>query len=234
MTDHSRLVVVSENYAHHGKYSSYHHILDYIPDFDIRITRQRKISPLHGRIERRRMALIRRFDELRAGRSARSESARGLLYLYPEHGCRSAGLKSRAPIVTLVCHLPEETLEQVRHNACRGFTRALPHRGSSNSDVPRPRGLLPHPRSKCCRRMDTTWSRFRLLQSASVRRAAFIGSHRDRVSWQHAQRRRLVGGGHTCESPRRSRQRTFHGCLGRALANALRDRGSLRGTTFDC
>lgn len=112
------MIHFSFNFPHHGRYSSYHHLLDFLRPGDRKIDASlppfcysRWINPYGIPIQN-----WRKLNELRAWRLAEREKDEWVHYLYPEHSHFRGGLlKGRNHKMLFSCHLPPDILAKGKH-----------------------------------------------------------------------------------------------------------------------
>lgn len=111
------MIYYSFNFPHHGPYSSYHHLLDFLRPGDKKI--DASLPPFcYSRWMNPRGIPIRswrKINERRAWRLAKRENDDWVHYLYPEHTHFSGGTRKKQNHRMLFsCHLPPDTLEKHR------------------------------------------------------------------------------------------------------------------------
>ena len=112
------MVSLSFRFPHHGKYSSYHRLLDYAAKEDIRVdaslwkvVRESRLLNNRGLTER----TWRKLKEAQAWCLARSRDETWVHYFYPEQGYyRGAKLRRAGQKILFTCHLPKEIDERAR------------------------------------------------------------------------------------------------------------------------
>ncbi|TAE91640.1 MAG: glycosyltransferase family 1 protein [Verrucomicrobia bacterium] len=109
------MIALSFSFSHHGRYSAYHRLLNYLRDTDYRVDAtlpglaRRKIFNPRGWTE----SLWRCFKEREAFCKASLYNQEWVHYLYPEQGYfRGNKLKSNNLKIAMSCHLPYDTFER--------------------------------------------------------------------------------------------------------------------------
>ena len=112
------MVSLSFRFPHHGKYSSYHRLLDYGAKEDIRVDASLwKAVQESSLLNRRGLATRtwRKLKEAQAWHLARSRDETWVHYFYPEQGYyRGAKLRRAGQKMLFTCHLPKEVHERAR------------------------------------------------------------------------------------------------------------------------
>ena len=112
------MVALSFRFPHHGKYASYHRLLDYLEPQDRAVDASLPLAIYHNRyLNRRDMASRgwRWFKEAEAWRIAKATGSTWVHYLYPEHGYfRGARQRQLNQKILFSCHLPEWNVEQIK------------------------------------------------------------------------------------------------------------------------
>lgn len=111
------MIHLSFNFPHHGRYSSYHHLLDFLRPGDQKV--DASLPPIcYSRWLNPRGIPIRnwrRLNEVRVWRRAEREQHKWVHYLYPEHTHFCGGVRKKQNHRMLFsCHLPPDTLEKHR------------------------------------------------------------------------------------------------------------------------
>lgn len=112
------MVALSFRFPHHGRYSSYHRLLDYLDPQDRAVDATIPLAVYHNRyLNWRDMAgrTWRRFKEAEAWRIANAENSRWMHYLYPEQGYYNGfSRKKKDQRILFSCHLPELVVEEFK------------------------------------------------------------------------------------------------------------------------
>jgi len=112
------MVALSFRFPHHGKYSSFHRLLDYLDPNDRAVDATIPLSIYHNRYLNRRDIAGRAWrwiKEAEAWRVAKAENCPWLHYLYPEHGYfNGSRRKKKDQRILFSCHLPKSKLEEVK------------------------------------------------------------------------------------------------------------------------
>ncbi len=124
------MIALSFSFSHHGKYSSYHRLLQYLGkndravDASIPQFMHRKLFNPRGWTE----IIWRIYMERRAYSLARSECHEWLHYLYPEQGYHDGqALRPKGLKIAMSCHLPTDIIEKYldyRKNFIIGLSHA--------------------------------------------------------------------------------------------------------------
>jgi glycosyltransferase involved in cell wall biosynthesis len=112
------MVSLSFRFPHHGKYSSYHRLLDYGAEEDIRVDASlSKAVQGSALLNPRGIATRtwRKLKEAQAWHLARSRDEAWVHYFYPEQGYyRGVKFRRAGQKILFTCHLPKEVHERAR------------------------------------------------------------------------------------------------------------------------
>jgi glycosyltransferase involved in cell wall biosynthesis len=110
------MIALSFSFAHHGRFSAYHHLLDYLNEEDVAVDASmpawtyRKPFNLRGWSQ----TAWRAHKERQAYGFARSGHHEWLHYLYPEQGYRHGRhLRQKGLKIAMSCHLPHSVIESL-------------------------------------------------------------------------------------------------------------------------
>jgi glycosyltransferase involved in cell wall biosynthesis len=122
----SRVTLYSFSFRHHGRFSSFHRLLHYLPDcgvVDATFPLRKILSPAwHERLEQRWL----RWSEWRLRSVFARQERQCIHYIHPENSLFQADLWKGRHGLVLTCHQPGENLRQIaREPAFQSFIRAL-------------------------------------------------------------------------------------------------------------
>ncbi len=117
--------VYTFRFPHHGRYSSYAHLADYLPDATVVDCSLRLPAFLPGRVTDLLTFVSRSSSERRLWRSLRCTSRACVHYLYPENTLLHSPPPSDTVKLVLTCHQPADYLAKMRRQGFGGFFQGL-------------------------------------------------------------------------------------------------------------
>jgi glycosyltransferase involved in cell wall biosynthesis len=112
-------------FPHHGRYSSYAHLADYLPDETVVDCSLRLPAFLPGRVTDLLTFLSRSSSERRLWRALSGTSRACVHYLYPENTLLSSPPTDDTIKLVLTCHQPADYLDKMRQQGFSGFFQGL-------------------------------------------------------------------------------------------------------------
>lgn len=112
-------------FPHHGRYSSYAHLANFLPDETVVDCSLRLPACLPGRVTDFLTLLSRTASERRLRRMLRGTTRACVHYLYPENTLLRGPPKDDTIKLVLTCHQPADYLDKMRRQGFSGFFRGL-------------------------------------------------------------------------------------------------------------